>query len=227
MTTPKNERFDSNLQSLLNHKVATMDEFCEEFQVKWPQNGLRFVHPFAESGYESGTLLKQHYLELLIANGVTTDYCVRCYCDTTQSFGTFTDYWPYYEPVVDAIEEEDVEKVKLLLSNSVILEPDLLLVCIISDTEEIYPKGPGMYRYLISLKPTECIRMLMSLDNEQYSSDLASEEFSRVTLQQLCRTAIRRPLRDPSLGDNLRNFRRKILELPLPDSFKDYLSFKN
>ena len=84
----------------------------------------------------------------------------------------------------------------------------------------------GMYQYLTQLKPIRCICELMR-SNGQRLSDIGSEAFSKVTLQQLCRPVIRQQLREPSLGGNLRNFRRKISELPLPNLLKDFLLFKN
>ena len=135
----------------------------------------------------------------------------------------------------------NVEAVKLLLLNSVILEPDKLLVYSIGqnivdyvwdDSPEQMPQQGSydMYRYLISLKPIYYMRQQVQRhcsSNYWPYLERDTEEFSRVTLQQLCRTAIREQHRGTSLGDNLRSFHKNILALPLPNLLKDYLLFRS
>jgi len=208
-----------------------IDEFLSEFQVKWPVD-VEFYHPFERLIEHADTDLQKQYFDLLIANGVTTDYCLRCYHDNTRPFDTFTDYDTYYRPVIRLIRSylTDFEMFEQLIYNSVILEPDKLLAYIIRYDRQVWFSMDHIYKYLTRLKPINCIwELIRSSDSEdnRYMRGMASKEFSRCTLQQLCRTAIRQQLREPSLGDNLRNFRGRIFELPLPNSMKDYLLFKS
>lgn len=242
ISEPNDELLNAYLQLLLKHKITMLDEFFKTFQIKWPQRELRFIHPFFYIIDFKRPIFKQHlYLNLLIANGVNIDYCLQCYHDNSQPFPTFTDYKHYYEPLDSAIFFKEVEILKLLISTSVILEPNIVSVqfnpipniftysrCMMFEKLEEYRE---IFQYLISLKPVYFTQFQLrgrddQTDLPRYPYSTIQEEFSKSTLQQLCRTVIRQHLREYTLEDNLRNFKRKIMELPLPTSLKDYLLFK-
>jgi len=224
-----NKQLISCLQLLLKHKIIMVDEFYAEFPVEWPRSFF-VTHPFKRIIRHSESNLNQLF-EILIANGVTTDYCLQCYHDNSKSFHTFRDYVNFYMPLIYPMMEKNIEILKLLVSNSVILEPDKLLkLCNwLVNYKELECYWSDVHQYLMRLSPIDCIRVIRSYPQVAWIhlSDIIDGEFSRTTLQQLCRTAIRQHLREPSLEGNLRNFRRKILELPLPNLLKDHLLFKN
>ncbi|KAK7574024.1 hypothetical protein V9T40_011215 [Parthenolecanium corni] len=284
----KTEAFDQCLDLLLKHKITMIDEFQRILGTNWPTSMIDFVHPFSILITKSTwSINKEHYFNLLIENNISTDYCLQCYHDNDKPFSTFYKYKIYYGPVIYAIETFNVEIVKLLISNSTILEPDILCNYLIMGYSKVcrcrndQEKARNLYKYLINLKPvyhkwnpqnrtyydserprlflpaaeiidaSELVQFYQSVNYDFQKPPLCiiggdlgaswmrnrlplskfayitpTEEFSSVTLQQLCRTAIRKQLREPTLGDNLRNFGRKILELPLPNSLKDYLLFK-
>lgn len=227
------KKLDSFLPLLLKYEVIMPDMFHSVLRMGmpiWPYNyssTLVYANPFSAIFIDSLPLSKQqHYFNLLIANNVTPDYCLQCYGDTSKPYrpsyqGGEDSYLHYYRPVLDGIKKGKTNAVKLLISNSAILELDDLIVhfwfCLIFIDSIGFSES--MYQYLISLKP------LYYIPRCQWGS--LNEEFATASLQQLCRTAIRQQLRGPTLEDNLRHFRRRILELPLPSMLKDYLLFKN
>lgn len=222
-------KFDQCLDLLLKHKITMLDEFQRKSQLQWPRSRIIFAHPFSNTiDYTVPLPKKLHYFNLLNANGVTTDYCLQCYHDNSMPFATFTNYYPYYDPVMNAVDDCDIETVKMLISTSAILEPDILNKCFVTNlpdtldrASENFQEIRRMHEYLINLKP-----VYYEYDQHVDPYFTATKRFSRATLQQLCRTAIRQQLREPTLQDNLLNFRRKISELPLPNLLKDYLLFK-
>ncbi|KAK7574023.1 hypothetical protein V9T40_011214 [Parthenolecanium corni] len=286
----KTEAFDQCLDLLLKHKITMIDEFQRILGTNWPTSMIEFVHPFSILITKSTwSINNEHYFNLLIENNISTDYCLQCYCDNNEAFDTFYKYKRYYGPVIYAIERYNIKMVKLFISNSAILEPDILCYYLIiaytkrNRSAKADKKARNLYKYLTYLKPvyhkwnpqnrtyydserpprlflpaagkiddnellgfngtmsynfqipplcTSSEVFVLSRSNIRTNSAPTSlnvtttEEFSSVTLQQLCRTAIREQLREPTLGDNLRNFGRKISELPLPNSLKDYLLFK-
>lgn len=232
----RDDELNSCLLLLLKHKITMLDEFHKVVPVKWPHPGVKFVNPISEVFCDSWSFIQQrHYFNLLIANDITTDYCLQCYYDNAEPFATFTAYDLYYEAVIDAVRKSNTEIMKLLLSNSVIIEPDELLIRYFivrptSITMELQDTR-NMYQYLTSLKPIYYSKKLVQQCKlhifRLYINYTPNEEFTKATLQQLCRTVIRQQLRERTLEDNIRNFKSKISELPLPDSLKDYLLFKN
>ncbi|KAK7573951.1 hypothetical protein V9T40_011142 [Parthenolecanium corni] len=245
--TQKEESFYSHLQLLLKYEIIMLDEFFKVYKVKWPECHFRieFVSPFdgilRDSRLPSSK--KHHYFHLLNANGITIDYSLQCYHDiNTQSFATFTNYASYYMSVIDEMRLQVVhgsKLLKLILPNSVILEPDNLILLYhkfvnyyvsSDDAEELYAKRKyrKMHAYLTSLKPVyyKQPRKYHRYSFLSYPYNTIGEEFSKSTLKQLCRTVIRQHLREPTLEGNLRNFQRKILQLPLSTFLKDYLLFK-
>ncbi|KAK7574058.1 hypothetical protein V9T40_011249 [Parthenolecanium corni] len=231
----KSEQLDSILHLLFQCEVKVPDRFSEG--PRWQPDlayTLKYCNLFSIIFNDSwSTSKQQHYFDLLIANNITPDYCLQCNYDTSKPFPTLFKeggrmYTVFYEPVLNAVQRGKIDVVKLLISNSAILEPDDLNVhlwfCVALGGSE---SSDIMYQYLISLKPSYHQRVYRPPKNfQKYQFPTHSEEFSTATLQQLCRTAIRKQLREPTIEDNLRNFRRKILELPLPSVIKDYLLFK-
>ncbi|KAK7574303.1 hypothetical protein V9T40_011494 [Parthenolecanium corni] len=218
------EKLNSYLHLLLKHKI-TMVEIPRLFwgEIRCPFSRIVANFPsFSE---------QQHYFNLLNANDITIDYNLKYYHDNSLPFSDFSDYLSYYTPILDAIFEGKMEIVKLLVSDSVILEPDKLIcnvtsckprcMSLMSRSPEKYRE---MYRYLISLKPIYYMASRARAGILRFPSP--GEEFSTSKLKQLCRSTIRDLLRDHTIEDNLSNFKKKIMELPLPPSLKDYLLFK-
>ncbi|KAK7574226.1 hypothetical protein V9T40_011417 [Parthenolecanium corni] len=283
-SSAKEEVFNACLHLLLKHKITTLDDFNRVIPVKWPvfDDHFKFGEPFSIIFGNSDLLSKQHhFLNLLNENDVTTDYNLHCYGNNKTPFASFYDYYPYYyEPVMEAIRESNLEVLKLMIPNSVILEPDILVKYLFKSfgMKIAYTLRGGRrpirysydtyeeYLYLISLKPFyftqewrpssnrtpllprdsplppnslhlfnpfedpgpfACDAWEAIMQDLQPSAFTVSEEFSEVTLQQLCRTVIRQQLRGLTIEDNLRNFKQRIFELPLANILKDYLLFKN
>ncbi|KAK7573947.1 hypothetical protein V9T40_011138 [Parthenolecanium corni] len=245
----EDEKLNSYLELLLKHKIAMPDEFFKALEIEWPHGYVKFQNPFSKIFNKNWPFSKQrHYFHWLKTNDITIDYCLQCYHDNTQPFATFIDYESYYDPVIAVLSNNNLQGLKLIMSNSAILEPDEVLVELhsvdssgldesMSVLETINTPAVNEFRtsfhsinqYLISLKPiyhkqTELCERINGRSWYPYST--VGEEFSQSTLQQLCRTTIRQSLREHTLGDNLRNFRRNILELPLPTKLKDYLLFE-
>ncbi|KAK7573954.1 hypothetical protein V9T40_011145 [Parthenolecanium corni] len=237
--------FYSHLKLLFKYKIIMLDEFFKVYKVKWPEcDRIEFASPFDGILQDRLPLSKIHsYFHLLNANGITIDYSLQCYHDiNTQSFATFTNYESYYKSVIDEMMLEGVhgtEILKLILPNSVILEPDKLIILYhkfvnydvySDDAEELHAKEsyPYIHAYLTSLKPVyyKQPKKYQRYSFLSYPYNTIGEEFSNSTLKQLCRTVIRQHLREPTLEGNLRNFQRKILQLPLSTFLKDYLLFK-
>ncbi|KAK7573953.1 hypothetical protein V9T40_011144 [Parthenolecanium corni] len=251
----EDEKLNSYLELLLKYKITVSDEFFEALEIVWPQGHIYFHNPFSKIFNKNWPISKQlHYFYWLKTNDVTLDYCLQCYYhDNTEPFATFIDYKAYYEPVIAVAIDNNLQGLKLIMSNSAILEPDEVLVELnfsemnfvdssdsdesmnvletidTPDVNEFRTRFHSINQYLISLKPiyhkqTELCERINGRSWYPYST--VGEEFSQSTLQQLCRTTIRQSLREHTLGDNLRNFRRNILELPLPTKLKDYLLFE-
>ncbi|KAK7573948.1 hypothetical protein V9T40_011139 [Parthenolecanium corni] len=144
------------------------------------------------------------------------DYSLQCYHDiNTQSFATFTNYESYYKSVIDEMmfqREHGTKLLKLILPNSVILEPDNLILLYhkfvnyyvsSDDAEELHAKRKyrNMHAYLTSLKPVyyKQPRKYDRYSFLSYPYNTIGEEFSNSTLKQLCRTVIRQHLREPTL----------------------------
>ncbi|KAK7573942.1 hypothetical protein V9T40_011133 [Parthenolecanium corni] len=244
------EKLNSFMEVLLNNRITKMDEFFNTLKIEWPSDKIKFQNPFSKIfNYEWSFSKQERYFKQFNANNVTIDYCLQCYHDNTQPFFTFTDYKSYYEPVMAVIHKSNIEILKLIMSNSAILEPDELIVQFNKFTEsdeplsmieyfeifglddtEIQKKYRSVNQYLISLKPIyyNYNKLCHRINNSSwYPYPTISEEFTHLTLKKICRTAIRKSLREPTLDGNLRNFRRNILELPLPTRLKDYLLFEN
>ncbi|KAK7573943.1 hypothetical protein V9T40_011134 [Parthenolecanium corni] len=242
----EDEKFNSYLKLLLKNKIVMLDEFFKVYEVEWPECEIQFHSPFTYILNEGWPFSKiQHYFHLLHANDITIDYSLQCYHDNTQSFATFTNYEWYYQPVIRVMLANNIEVLNLIVPNSAILEPDVMIlqyhklvdvlwnrngVVINEDAGflQFKEKYHSLFEYLMSLKPTyykqpetyDRLRLLL------YPYNTIGEEFSKSTLKQLCRTVIRQHLRESTLEGNLRHFHRKILELPLPTLLKDYLLFK-
>ncbi|KAK7574225.1 hypothetical protein V9T40_011416 [Parthenolecanium corni] len=259
----KEEEFNACLNLLLKHKITTLDDFNRVVPIKWPVYDYYsdFPDPFSIIIKNSYLRSKQrYYVNLLIENDVTADYNLQCFYDNKRPFvfsSRGNDYYSMYKTVTDTIGSSNLEMLKLMISNSVILESDILLKYFFSrdgrmhitgatykiDIDDPKPikgcdKTYEVYLYLISLKPLKykkrpkCYKnyerdLWSAMRHEQPSAFKLREEFSNVTLKQLCRTFIRQHLRGPTLEDNLRNFKKNILELPLPKCLNDYLLFKN
>jgi len=227
------ECLESSLDLLLTHRI-TLNNYFEQLKERYPNRLFDFYHPFSNIFSRSYAWPREkqlRYFNLLNANGVTTDYCLQCYHDNTNLFDDFVDYKRYYEPALDATASGNVEAVKLFMSNSAILEPDILLT--ITEIKERRQVPYCVYEYLTLLKPGSMFHEHIRLSYfdvlqvlEVYPYFNANDRFSRCTLLQLCRTAVRRQLREPTLEDNLKNFQRKISELPIPVTLKEYLLFK-
>ncbi|KAK7574224.1 hypothetical protein V9T40_011415 [Parthenolecanium corni] len=159
------EKFETGLHLLLKHKITTLDEFNRAIRVDWSH--FWYSHPFSFIFSDSYFSSKRDYfLSLLNDNNVTADYCLQCYHDNTEPFYSFHAYENYYEPLMDVLRNNNLEKLKFMLSNSAIVEPDKLLfnyfhltsVTYCSDDRKCfrykdYNKAYGIYQYLISLKP--------------------------------------------------------------------------
>ncbi|KAK7573946.1 hypothetical protein V9T40_011137 [Parthenolecanium corni] len=242
----RKELVNSHLQLLIKYNIIMLDEFSKVYEVEWPKcDNLGLECPFGNILRDRDVPLSkiQCYFHLLNANDITIDYCLQCYHDNNQSFATFTNYERYYEPVMYAVWLYGTEILKLILPNSAILEPDELIPfyhkivnrMAFDDGEagdfefEVKEKYHRICEYLTSLKPIY-YKQPKEYDRNSfllYPFNTIGEEFSKSTLQQLCRTVIRQHLREPTLEGNLRNFQRKILQLPLPTFLKDYLFFKH
>lgn len=218
------EKLNSYLQLLLKHKITMVKIQCLFWsEIRCPF--WRIVENFPSFSEQ------QHYFNLLNANDITIDYNLQCYCDITLPFSDFSEYLICYPAIAETIFNGQVEIVKLLVSDSVILEPDKLICSVTSSKSRfmiLMSRSPEkyreMYRYLISLKPIYYMESRARADLSIFSSP--DEEFSTSKLKQLCRSTIRDLLRDYTIEDNLSNFKKKIMELPLPPSLKDYLLFK-
>ncbi|KAK7573949.1 hypothetical protein V9T40_011140 [Parthenolecanium corni] len=241
----EDEKFNSLLQLLLTYNIVMLDEFFKVYKLeRWPNCEILFHSPFTFILDKRWPFSKiQQYFHLLNANDITIDYSLQCYHDNTESFATFTNYECYYKPVMHLMWDNDIEVLNLIMPNSAILEPDVMILqyhksvyyflysqngVFMSEDTGFLQKCRSLFEYLVSLKPTY-YRQLESYDqlrHQLYPSNTICEEFSKSTLQQLCRTVIRQHLREPTLEGNLRHFHRKILELPLPPLLKDYLLFK-
>lgn len=240
------ETFDSFLNLLLEHEIIYMTEFLNVLEIKWPESRVKFINPFSVIFSAEWSRVKRlHYFNLLNSRGVTPDYCLQCYNNNRENFSSFTvlfGYLAYYKPVLEAVCRGDIETVQLFLANSSILEPDQLCYYLVemksSETLTEFLKCLKeirlIYNFLVKLKPTYFNYKRYSAEKKSLMRYVCrhtklfsrSEEFDKSNLQQLCRTKIREQLREQTLEDNLKHFRKKIEELPLPSSLKNYLLFK-
>lgn len=222
------EKLDAFLQVLLNHKLTMV---CNWMNTTHKE----LQHPFSFIIVDDlPPSQKQHYFNLFSANDITIDYCLQGYNDNSKAFSSFTNYVKFYHPLWEALNKGDMAFIKLMISDSAILEPDQLFAQLIKPLCNAHANLPmlrlvlpDLYSYLISLKPIYYLKRKRSPNLRLYLPFSPQEEFSKSTLKQLCRTCIRHQLRDYTLDDNLRNFKRKIMELPLPSLLKNYLLFKN
>lgn len=161
--------FDRCLDLLLKYNMTIMDEF-KRISLPQKRRAYSFFQLFDPLSIILDTTKwpdnREHYLKLLIANGVTTDYNLQCYHNNNVLFSTFNEYKYYYDPVMCAIKKSDIETVEFLVSNSVILEPDKLCNYLIKEFLETFRSMIGdqykaqsrasahaIYKYLINLKP--------------------------------------------------------------------------
>lgn len=232
------ETFDSFLKLLLGHEIVFMTEFVKIMKIHClPPKGI-IVNLFTVIAGEQFPRDKRlYYFNLLCTYGITPDYCLQCYNNNSERFEDFkltVGYFTYYKPVLDAVYRGDIETVHIFLINSSILEPDKLCAYLMlkkSCVGEFRMNGEktrAMFNFLITMNPIYTIhRNIKFKKNLHFITKFGCNRyFARSTLQQICRTKIREQIRGETLEDNLKNFKKRIEELPLPLSLKNYLLFK-
>lgn len=233
------ETFDSLLRLMSEHDIIYMKEFFSVLKIEWPDSRVKFINPYSIIFSSEWPIDKKlPYFNLLNEYNISPDYCLICYNDNTQKFDDFTvllGYLTFYKPVLDAVNNGDIETVKLFLSHSSILEPDQLCHYLVvmkskessKEFNHNLKKVRSMYHYLVKLKPSYYNYNKYPRAARFFESFSRDEEFLRSNLQQLCRSVIRRQVRGITLIDNLNNFKDRINKLPLPSSLKNFLLFKN
>lgn len=228
--------FDSLLKLLLDHKMIFMTEFVSIMKNMCILPKGNVVNLFTLIAGDDLPFVKRlHYFNLVSAYGITPDYCLQCYNynNDSERFKDFTltdGYYTYYKPVLHAVYRGDIETVHLCLMNSSILEPDKFCAYLLLQKSRFIKiqRPRAMFDFLITLKPihTTDENITSKLNSNMITKFCYKTYFARSTLQQICRTKIREQVRGETLEDNLKNFKRRIEELPLPVSLKNYLLFK-
>lgn len=229
----KPEKLDSFLRLLLKFDVTSPNRIPEMRAAgvpMWPANRattIVYENPFSAIFDNSWPPEQQlHYFDLLIENNVTTDYCLQRYGDISAPMVCFNTgeedpYLDYYKHVLDTVQNGKVDVGILLLTNSVILEVGDLIVhfwfSLLHANATEFSKDTFELLNLLTPSFHRIKRLFRSMD----------VDFAETTLKDRCRLYIRQQIRGPTVEDNLKNFRRRILELPLPSQLKDFLLFKN
>lgn len=233
------EIIEAMLYLLMDHNIIFADEFFK-------------ISPLESYEYSIFMNIRvdrlRFFRQILSDRGVTADYAVQCSCNnedlTVEHVNRHLSYY-YLSQFSLSFDYADIEleSLKFLIRNSCIVEPSLLSLWIIEDLVDSVYVDPAVkpewdsssysvYNYLIALEPTYYLRGKEAQEDQGYL-DLWEElspvagEFAKSSLKQLCRTVMRKLLRGKLANDDLMNFRRKIEELCLPTTLKNYLLYRD